>query len=74
MIQRWFVIALQEMQDSNENNKEKKDEKDTKEIDWSDLSRNCKHVDDVTRFNSVVLQAWKWRHCTSCDELCYESA
>ncbi len=33
VIQRWFVIALQETQDSSENSEEKKDERDTKEID-----------------------------------------
>ncbi len=68
MIQKWFVITLQETQDFNKNSEEKKDERNTKEIDWSDLSRNCKHVDDTTRFNNVTLQAWKWRHYTSCDE------
>ena len=68
MTQRWSVIAAQEMQDSSENSKEKKDERDTKEINWSSLSRNCKCVDDVTRFNSVALQAWKRKYCTSRDE------
>ncbi len=67
-IQRWFVIALQETQDSNENNEKKRDERNTKEIDWSNLSRNCKHDDDVMRSNSVALQAWKRKHCTSHDE------
>ncbi len=66
--QKQSVIALQEMQDSSENSDEKRDERDTKEIDQSDLLRNRKHVDDTTRFNSVALQAWKRRHCTSHDE------
>jgi len=68
VIQRWFVIALQETRDSSENNEEKRDEKDTKEIDWSDFSRNRKRFNDATRSNSVALQAWKQRHCTSCNE------
>jgi len=68
VIQKWFVIALQETQDSSENNEEKRDERDIKEIDWSDLSRNRKCINDATKFNSVTLQAWKWRHCTSHDE------
>jgi len=67
--QRWSVITLQEMQDSSENNEEKRDERNTEKIDWSDLSRNRKHVDDTTRSNSVASQTWKRRHCTSCDEL-----
>ena len=48
---------MQEMQDFSENRKKKKDEKDIKKIDWSDLSRNCKRVNDATKFNSVALQA-----------------
>ncbi len=67
--QRWFVIASQETQDSSENSEEKKDERDTKEINQLNLSRNHEHVNDATRFNSVALQAWKQRYCTSCDEL-----
>ena len=69
VIQRWFVIALQKTQDFNENSEEKKDEKDIKKINWLDLSRNHKRVDDATKFNSVALQAWKRRHCTSCNKL-----
>ncbi len=68
MTQRQSVIASQETQDSSENSEEKKDERDTKEINWSDLSRNRKHVDDATKSNSVALQTWKQRHCTSHDE------
>ncbi len=56
------------MQDSSENSEEKRDERDIKKINQSDLSRNCKRVDDATKFNSVALQAWKREHCTSCDE------
>jgi len=48
---------LQETQDFSENSKEKRDERDTKEINRSDLSRNCKHDDDITKSNSVALQA-----------------
>ncbi len=69
VIQRWSVIALQETQDFSVNNEEKRDERDTKEINQSDLSRNCKRNDDTMKSNSVALQAWKQRHCTSCDEL-----
>jgi len=60
---------LQETWDFSENSEEKKDERNTKEIDQSDLSRNHKCVDDVTKSNSVASQAWKQRHCTSCNEL-----
>jgi len=60
---------LQKTWNSNENSEEKRDEKDTKEINWSNLLRNCKRVDDAMRFNSVALQAWKQRYCTSRDEL-----
>ncbi len=48
---------MQETQDFSKNSKDKKDERDTKEIDWSDLSRNCKHVNNVMKSNSVTLQA-----------------
>ena len=67
-IQRWSVIALQETWNFSENNEKKRSERNIKEINWSDLLRNCKHVDDATRFNSVALQVWKQRHCTSCNE------
>ncbi len=53
MIQRWFIITLQETWSFSENNEKKKDEKDTKEVSWSDLSKNRKHIDDATRFNNV---------------------
>ncbi len=67
--QRWSVITLQETQDSSENSEEKRNKRDTKEIDQSDLSRNRKRDDDATKSNSVTLQAWKRRHCTSHDKL-----
>ncbi len=68
MIQRWFVITLQETQDFHENNEKKRNERDIKEVNQSNLSRNHEHVDDALRFNHVTLQTEKWRHCTSCDE------
>jgi len=45
------------MQDFSENSEEKRDERDIKEINQSDFSRNRKRVNDVTKFNSVALQA-----------------
>jgi len=45
------------MQDFSENSEEKRDERDIKEINQSDFSRNCKRVNDATKFNSVALQA-----------------
>ncbi len=69
MTQKQSVIALQETQDFSENNEKKRDERDIKEIDQSDFSRNHKCIDDAMKFNNVASQAWKWRHCTLCDEL-----
>jgi len=60
---------LQETWNYNENSEEKRSERNTKEINQSDLSRNCKCVNDAMKSNNVALQAWKWRHCTSRDEL-----
>ncbi len=60
---------MQETQHFNKNSEEKKDEKDIKKINQSNLSRNHKYIDDTTKFNNVTLQAWKWKHCTSHDEL-----
>ncbi len=67
--QRWSVITLQEIWNSSENSEKKRDERDTKEIDWLNLSRNCKHINNATKFNNVALQTWKQKHCTLCDEL-----
>ncbi len=69
MIQRWFIITLQETWSFSENNEKKKDEKDIKEVSWSDLSKNWKHVDDAIRFNNVDSQAWKRRHCIARSKL-----
>ena len=63
MIQRQFIITLQEMWSFSENSEKKRDERDTKEVSWSDLSENQKHIDDATRFNHVDLQARKRRRC-----------
>ncbi len=57
--QRWFVITSQETWNSNENSEKKRDERNTKEIDWSNLLKNYKHVDDVMRSNNIASQAWK---------------
>ncbi len=56
------------MRSHDEDSKKKEDIKDIKEIYWTDSSRNYKHVNNSKKFNHVSLQAWKWRHHTSCSE------
>ncbi len=57
------------MRNHDENNRKKENRKDTKEIYWTNSSRNHKYIDSSKKFNYVFLQAWKWRHHTSCSEL-----
>ncbi len=57
------------MQSSSKNSEKKRDKRDTKEVSQSDLSKNQKCVNDVTRFNHVDLQAWKRRCCTARSKL-----
>ncbi len=68
-LQRWIVIASQEMRSYDEDSRKKENKEDIKEIYWTDSSRNHKHVDNLKKFNHVSLQAWKRRHHTSRSEL-----